>query len=110
VLACLRAASIAHIVTAPGGCKAGKTEYVQACCDPVCGCRAPPGAGGFVGGVDPGRAAQLAAERRLAVEQLERVAAIAEGVSAGYSLLTEDDEQAWHAEQARLSEQAGAGG
>jgi len=99
VLACLRAASIAHIVTAPGGCKAGKTEYVQACCDPVCGCRAPPGAGGFVGGVDPGR-----------VEQLERVAAIAEGVSAGYSLLTEDDEQAWHAEQARLSEQAGAGG
>jgi hypothetical protein len=99
-----------YVVTTPGGCEAGKTEDCLASCDPVCSRRAPPGAGGFVGGVDPGRAAQLAAERRLAVEQLERVAAIAEGVSAGYSLLTEDDEQAWHAEQARLAEQAGAGG
>lgn len=41
---------------------------------------------------NPDKAKQLVEERRMTLEQLKDIIAIAEGIDVGYSLLTEDEE------------------
>ena len=43
----------------------------------------------------PDKAKKLLEERRVTLEQLRDIVAIAEDISVGYSLLTEEDEEPW---------------